>query len=441
MVTIIIASENTKEALHLCLLSIRKYTKAPYRVIVIDNFSTDGTLKLLEQFPWVKVVMISGIKMGERHGRALDIGVKMVRTKYFLAMDSDVEILDFNWLKDILKKAAENDAAFVGEIRPKYRGDYWGKFKERALPYCLLVKTEFFKKNNCTFVPQYRWGYRYQSDVGADILLKTRKLNHSYGLIDENIANKLFHYENLTLANIFKDKEWKDEFEKQLGSDPRIDASKKKGYHKIVSDTIKCTKMKVELIKHRIDLMNKASKPKTRPYPAKRHVLLKPTLNEMSSQLHCIGETHFKSENYDASISRFEEAWPYAEHDLKHRIMARLALAYLRNKMPKKMEQVLRTLINLKSKSIEVMYSIGSIYKENNDFENAKKFYNKVTRACNKNQKEPCAGAYFHLGEVSLKSEKISQAIDHFEQCLKINPAHQKARHYLAAISPIAKSE
>ncbi len=71
MVTIIIVNENTKDALELCLLSIKKYTEYPYKVIVIDNASTDGSLDLLKKFNWVTAIGTSCLKDGEKHGGAL----------------------------------------------------------------------------------------------------------------------------------------------------------------------------------------------------------------------------------------------------------------------------------------------------------------------------------------------------------------------------------
>lgn len=163
MVTIIIANENTRQALNLCLLSIRKYTKKPYRVIVADNSSTDGSLKLLKSFSRVKTLKVSGLRLGERHGKALDLAAKKVRAKYLLALDSDVEILDHNWLDSMVDKVSETDAAFAGEISPAQKTTYWGNFKERTLPYCLLVNTAFFKKK--------------QLHLRAEVQLETKRLS------------------------------------------------------------------------------------------------------------------------------------------------------------------------------------------------------------------------------------------------------------------------
>ncbi len=432
MVTIIIANENTREALNLCLLSLRKYTKGPYRVIVIDNSSTDGSLELLKTFNWVKTIKVSGIKLGERHGRALDLAVKKVRTKYFLALDSDVEILDHNWLSDMVKKISRKNAAFVGEVTPKQKTSYWGNFKERALPYCLLVDANFFKRNNCTFVPEYSWKHKgYQSDVGADVLLKAKKTNQPYSILDEDIKNKLFHYGSMTAANLFEDKEWKEEFKTHLKNG--LNPSQKKEIKNYITGVIKSSKKKIELINHRIGLLKKEARKKVSDYESTS--LIKSTLNNLSLQLYHLAQKHLEFKNYKASILKFNEAQRYAAPELKYEIMAKLALAHIENKKPKSTDLLLEELENFKPKNIETLYTIGTLYKKRNDLKSAAKFFSKVVLTKKTGQEEIRNRAYYHLGEISLHMGKTSRAVDYFGLCLKSNPNHQKANQYLTNIS------
>tara|TARA_B100002003_G_C13893345_1_gene435540 strand:+ start:25 stop:699 length:675 start_codon:yes stop_codon:yes gene_type:complete len=212
MVTIIIVNENTKDALELCLLSLKKYTTYPYQVIVVDNSSSDGSLDLLKKkFLWVKVIQTSGLKIAERHGSAFKIGVQNVKSKYFLTLDSDVEILDYNWLTEMVKKIKKTQGVFYGEIFPEKNYRLWGDFSERCLPYCLLIDTDFFRKYKCSFIPElaaYGFPYKCQKDTGADIWLKTKKNNLNYCLLEQNISNKFIHYENITVASLYQTNEW-----------------------------------------------------------------------------------------------------------------------------------------------------------------------------------------------------------------------------------------
>jgi GT2 family glycosyltransferase len=100
-VTITIPHYQTEELVRVCLRSIRKYTAMPYRVIVVDNGSEDGSLAYLRSVTWITLIERGGevIKPGAwAHGSALDIGLKHADTEFFLALHSDVFIRREGWL-------------------------------------------------------------------------------------------------------------------------------------------------------------------------------------------------------------------------------------------------------------------------------------------------------------------------------------------------------
>jgi len=75
-----------------CLRSV--YREVPIkRLIVVDDFSTDDTLKILEKFPKVEVHQIKGNRAVARQ-----YGIKQVKTDWFMFVDDDV-ILCKDWFK------------------------------------------------------------------------------------------------------------------------------------------------------------------------------------------------------------------------------------------------------------------------------------------------------------------------------------------------------
>ena len=54
--TICIVNYKTEELTRLCLRAIRKFTKVPYEVVVIDNDSGDGSLKYLRSLKWIHLI-------------------------------------------------------------------------------------------------------------------------------------------------------------------------------------------------------------------------------------------------------------------------------------------------------------------------------------------------------------------------------------------------
>tara|TARA_Y100000294_G_C8523669_1_gene323989 strand:+ start:2 stop:1315 length:1314 start_codon:yes stop_codon:yes gene_type:complete len=433
MVTIIIVNENTKDALELCLLSIKKYTEYPYKVIVIDNGSTDGSLDLLKKFNWVKVIGTSGIKDGERHGGALNIGIQYVKTKYFLTLDSDVEILDYNWLTEMIAKINKNKGVFLGEIAHAQHKKYWGKFNERCLPHCLLVRTDFFKKNNCSFMPNSSGlkSNKYKNDVGADILLKTKQLESTYCKMDQNIRNKFFHYGNVTVATLLQTKEGQEKLIHRLKNNFKFNNNETEEFKSYI-EQLKREKNEIKnLIKVKIRLLKNDLKVNINYDLTIKYKYINATLKELSSQLYRIAENYFDSGNYKLCIIKLEETLFYADSSFKCKTMVKLALACSRNNMPARVRTLLSELLALNPKKIDIFYAMGSIHKENNEFDSAIKSYKKVFDFNTQLKDKFWSGAYFHLGEIYLKSGKDIQAIDNFKLCLKYNPDHKMALTYI----------
>lgn len=89
--SIIIVSYNTKEFLKKCLLSIVEHGSGRFamEVIVVDNYSTDGSVEVIQSASWRTKLKI--IKNTDNLGfsKANNIGVKNSRGRYVLFLNSD----------------------------------------------------------------------------------------------------------------------------------------------------------------------------------------------------------------------------------------------------------------------------------------------------------------------------------------------------------------
>jgi GT2 family glycosyltransferase len=111
--SVVIITWNMGNALRELLCSIREYTTGiTYEIIVIDNFSTDDTVKMIEaNFP--ETVLI---KNSENRGvaRARNQGLKIARGRYLQILDADM-ILKDNSLKKLVEfMDATPDAGICG---------------------------------------------------------------------------------------------------------------------------------------------------------------------------------------------------------------------------------------------------------------------------------------------------------------------------------------
>lgn len=114
-VTINIVTWNSGVYLPFCLSAIYQQVYRDFNVLVIDNGSSDETLKLLQDnFPEVKILRNTQ-NLG--YARAHNQGIKLTKSQYILIMNPDV-ILTPNYLKNVVKAAEERKgiSSFGGKL-------------------------------------------------------------------------------------------------------------------------------------------------------------------------------------------------------------------------------------------------------------------------------------------------------------------------------------
>lgn len=102
--TILILTYNTLDKTKQCISSIKSTTEIPYKILVIDNGSTDGTIEYLR-----KDGEIFHIENSQNLGFAtgFNIGLAMIDTPYFVISNSDV-VMTENWLKRMIEHLSED---------------------------------------------------------------------------------------------------------------------------------------------------------------------------------------------------------------------------------------------------------------------------------------------------------------------------------------------
>lgn len=178
--SIIIISYNTKKITEDCIKSIEtslKQSPLSYEIIIIDNASTDGTIKLLTSLR-VNGLRVIQNKTNLGFAKANNQGVKEAKGKYILFLNSDIVVLD-DAIEKLLTFYKQNELAiqFLGgkllnkdktpqpSCGPFYslpvifgalflKGDYWGltrsspntiKEVDWVSGACILTKKEYFE--------------------------------------------------------------------------------------------------------------------------------------------------------------------------------------------------------------------------------------------------------------------------------------------------------
>ncbi|PFI78860.1 glycosyltransferase [Bacillus cereus] len=114
LTSIIILTHNQLKYTKECIDSIRKYTdQQKYELIVVDNASTDGTVKWLKQQQ--DILLIENTEnMGFPKG--CNQGIRKAKGKNILLLNNDV-VVTKNWLKNLLTCLyADKDTAAVGPV-------------------------------------------------------------------------------------------------------------------------------------------------------------------------------------------------------------------------------------------------------------------------------------------------------------------------------------
>jgi glycosyltransferase involved in cell wall biosynthesis len=110
-IDVVLLTKDSERKLRECVDSI--YSNIPVaRLIVVDGYSTDKTLKILSEFNQkygdVKVIMDKGTRATARQK-----GIEAVQTDWFIFVDSDV-VLCRDWFKKIQKYIADDVGAVWG---------------------------------------------------------------------------------------------------------------------------------------------------------------------------------------------------------------------------------------------------------------------------------------------------------------------------------------
>lgn len=176
--TICIVNYKTLDLTRLCLRSIRKFTRYPYEVLVVDNDSQDDSLSYLKSLNWIRLVERKPEKSetgGYAHSCALDLGLANCNTEFFISMHSDVIILKEGWLTDLIGYFKDDRTACVGtgkiELEPRWRAvlknmtdlrtfkrkllrepDPLGKHRYYNRTICCIYRTDVLRRENLSFL-------------------------------------------------------------------------------------------------------------------------------------------------------------------------------------------------------------------------------------------------------------------------------------------------
>lgn len=241
--SIIITTYNKASYIKKCIDSVMNQTIKDFKVIIVDDGSTDNTKEILK--PYLKNKNIEYYyKKNTGVADSRNFGISKVKTKYFMFIDSDDYISDtlieeINKYKDYdvlsfkgIKISEEGQeikrlekSAFNSIVGTKYLYDLMEKGHFFLVPWGYVYNTEFWKKHNFLYTKNYvmedagltpivilnakkivsidYYGYYYvqsqesimRTEDEEKIKLKTKSILYQYDTFTEYVNSKDYNKE------------------------------------------------------------------------------------------------------------------------------------------------------------------------------------------------------------------------------------------------------
>jgi glycosyltransferase involved in cell wall biosynthesis len=125
LASIIIPCWNQLEFTRQCIAALRRYTRPPWEMLLIDNGSTDGTRDYLAGVQDAAAVPVTVIANATNLGfpAAINQGLKFARGEYLVLLNNDVVVTE-GWLDQLV--ALANISPGGESAEPEGRRDDWG---------------------------------------------------------------------------------------------------------------------------------------------------------------------------------------------------------------------------------------------------------------------------------------------------------------------------
>lgn len=108
MVDIIIPNYNGSKYLKKCIESILKQKYSKFRIIIIDNNSTDDIYNIIKNY---KNLIFKKLDKNYGFSKAVNEGIKLSKSDYVVLLNNDTEIKD-DWLEKMLAKIKSDEKIF-----------------------------------------------------------------------------------------------------------------------------------------------------------------------------------------------------------------------------------------------------------------------------------------------------------------------------------------
>ena len=219
LVSIVIPTRNAARALRNCLEAIKNQIYKKIEIIIVDQYSTDGTLEIIKNYN-VKLFQIPhhGVYAGPTKSR--NFGANKSKGKYIFSVDSDWE-LQPTIVQECVEKCEKDGYGAVVVHEKDIAKNFWAKCrafeKEMFINDPYMESARFFRKDIFNKISGYDenlnsgedWDIHYRlkqvTKVGD---IKTRVLHNTWNVKFFKNMKKKFYYGTTYVKYRKKHPEW-----------------------------------------------------------------------------------------------------------------------------------------------------------------------------------------------------------------------------------------
>ena len=197
LVSIIIRTKNEERWISSCLKSVYRQKYKNIEVIIVDNNSTDKTLKIASEFP-LKIVTIKKFLPG----KAINLGIRSSSGEYLVCLSGHCIPTNNNWLENLVLKLTDPKIAGVyGRQEPL---SYTNDLDKRdlltvfGLDPRIQVKDSFFHNANSAFTREMWSKFPFDEEVTniEDRVWGVEVINSGFNIAYEPKAS-VFHWHGI----------------------------------------------------------------------------------------------------------------------------------------------------------------------------------------------------------------------------------------------------
>ena len=142
VVSIAVVTYNATEYARLCLESVRRLTRTPHEVLVVDNASRPDTREYLRSVDWIRLTLNDENRLW---CPALNQALRMAHpsSRYFMLLNPDVEIVRADWLERLIAILESGGRVGITGTQHNYRplGPLFGAIDG----HCFLFRRELYE--------------------------------------------------------------------------------------------------------------------------------------------------------------------------------------------------------------------------------------------------------------------------------------------------------